>query len=129
MGAYRKFLSGPSKYCCCNKPMILSIQRANISSKRPCRYLDFEERIQIMPLKKSEDKISATRGVTPRVKAARRPAAPPVAVAATVAKAKSASPKAAKAPKPVPAATASLLNLNGAVNGPVTSAQIAERAY
>ena len=82
-----------------------------------------------MPLKKSEDKISATRGVTPRVKAARRPAAPPVAVAATVAKAKSASPKAAKAPKPVPAATASLLNLNGAVNGPVTSAQIAERAY
>ena len=80
-----------------------------------------------MPQKKAEEKIPATRVTTSPVKASSPVAAE--SAGAAVAKAKPAA-KASKATKTTASsATNSLLKLNGAVNGGVTSETIAERAY
>ena len=82
-----------------------------------------------MPQKKAEDKIPATRVSTSRVKASGSAAVGQMGAAPAVAKAKSVS-RTSKARKAIPAAaTESLLQLSGAVNGRVTTEQIAERAY
>jgi Protein of unknown function (DUF2934) len=89
-----------------------------------------------MPQKKKEDKIPVPRVSASRAKtsdpAPPTPSAASNGAATAVAKVKAASSKTASSKirkTSNGAAMESLLNLNGAVNGLATAAQIAERAY
>ena len=78
--------------------------------------------------KKAEDKTPAPRVSTSRVKTSGPVVMESAAATSAPAKSKPAA-KASRARKTANGATNSLLKLNGAVNGHLTSEQIAERAY